>query len=39
VTGTLDGEPSILGIQPQQVIEAWLALIGRSGDSVKSGNA
>jgi ADP-heptose:LPS heptosyltransferase len=26
VTGTLDGEPSILGIQPRQVIEAWLAL-------------
>ncbi len=39
VTGTLDGQPSILGIQPQQVIEAWLALTGRGGDSVKSGNA
>jgi heptosyltransferase-2/heptosyltransferase-3 len=26
VTGSVDGEPSILGIQPQQVIEAWLAL-------------
>ena len=26
VTGTVDGEPSILGIEPDKVIEAWLAL-------------
>ena len=26
VTGTLGGEPSILGIEPRQVIEAWLDL-------------
>jgi heptosyltransferase-2/heptosyltransferase-3 len=26
VTGTVDGEPSILGIEPGKVIEAWLAL-------------
>jgi ADP-heptose:LPS heptosyltransferase len=28
VTGTVDGEPSILGIEPRKVIEAWLALTG-----------
>jgi heptosyltransferase-2/heptosyltransferase-3 len=39
VTGTLDGKPNILGIQPREVIEAWLALTHARVDSVKSVNA
>jgi ADP-heptose:LPS heptosyltransferase len=41
LTGTVDGKPNILGIEPAQVIEAWLTLTGMHTttprrDSVKS---
>jgi len=37
VTGTLEGEPNILGIEPQAVITAWLGLAAAPRrDSVKS---
>lgn len=39
VTGTVAGEPNILGIEPRQVIESWLALTGAARDFVKSANA
>ncbi len=43
LTGRIDGEPNILGIEPGRVVAAWLELTestdGASGDSVKSLNS
>lgn len=36
LTGLVDGEPSILGIEPARVLESWYRLTGE--DSVKSSN-